>query len=57
MEHADVVELADTTDLNSVALWACEFKSHHRHHGKQKKSSLRRFFPNAKLLGETRGQP
>ena len=31
MEHADVVELADTTDLNSVALWACEFKSHHRH--------------------------
>ena len=31
MEHADVVELADTTDLSSVALWACEFKSHHRH--------------------------
>lgn len=51
MEHADVVELADTTDLNSVALWACEFKSHHRHHGKQKKSR------NTKLLGETRGQP
>ena len=31
MEHADVVELADTTDLSSVVHWTCEFKSHHRH--------------------------
>ena len=51
MEHADVVELADTTDLNSVALWACEFKSHHRHHGKQKKSSLRKFFSERETSG------
>ena len=31
MEHADVVELADTTDLNSVVHWTYEFESHHRH--------------------------
>lgn len=51
MEHADVLEQEDNRDLKSCALWACEFKSHHRHHGKQKKSR------NAKLLGEPRGQP
>ena len=51
MGHADVLEQEDNRDLKSCALWACEFKSHHRHHGKQKKSR------NTKLLGETRGQP
>ena len=30
-EHADVLEQADNRDLKSCALWACEFKSHHRH--------------------------
>ena len=31
MEHAGVLEQADNRDLKSCALWACEFKSHHRH--------------------------
>ena len=30
MDHADVLEQEDTRDLYSCALWACEFKSHHR---------------------------
>ena len=44
MEHADVVELADTTDLSSVALWACEFKSHHRHQLETEEIQPKEFF-------------